>query len=133
MRALLLLVVSFGCASDSSHPRDRPDSAVAIATTDSALEEARSIVCRHAAASLTIDIGATVTHTFTPAECGGVLPDASYVGMIAAFDSCTSRLNGVRVLNTGDTSGPGMVLRKADENTASCTGSVELTAVYIKR
>lgn len=105
-----------------------------VSTLEAAAPAAhRTIICRYATASLTLGIGVTVAHVFTAAECGGTLPDASYVGAVGAFDSCTSRLNAIRVMNAGEADGPGMVLRKADENTAACTGPAELTAIYFKR
>ncbi|HVK86049.1 MAG TPA: hypothetical protein VM513_18135 [Kofleriaceae bacterium] len=104
-----------------------------ISSLETAEASPRVIVCRYVTASLTLDIGATFSHVYTAAECGGTLPDATYVGAIGAFESCTSRLNAVRVMNAGETNGPGVTLRKADENTAACTDAAELTSIYVKR
>ncbi|TNF24881.1 MAG: hypothetical protein EP329_24140 [Deltaproteobacteria bacterium] len=94
-------------------------------TTSVYLPASNAILC-----SSTFTAGAvtSMTRTFTAADCGGVLPDASYVGVIQRLEPCGGAIT-FRVLDAGQ-GGPGVFF--ASTSTVCATNSV-LSAVYYPR
>jgi len=89
------------------------------------------IVCRFVSASMPIQAGQLlIAHVFTAGECGGSLPDPSYVGAISRMISCSQTVDGLVVSNTGEADGPGVTLRRT--GTMACTGPAEFAAVFYK-
>jgi len=118
----------------STNVQDALDDVIAMAQAQQEQMTSSVIVCRFETASLKLDPGATVPHVFTTNECGGVLPDTHYVGALASLDTCSTSLERMSVMNTGDADGPGVVLRKANyTDTASCAGPAKIVAVFFKR
>ena len=64
------------------------------------------IVCRFTSTTF-MPINGANTHTFTAAECGGKLPDASYRGVLAKTVQC-GRDEDWYVVNAGESGGPGV-------------------------
>jgi hypothetical protein len=90
-----------------------------------------AISCRFATTSLSLPDGVpTTVHVFTAAECGGVLPDATYVGAAARFKTCSTSVFAVEAMNAGEPDGPGLVLTRL--GTGACTGPAVLAAVFHK-
>lgn len=91
---------------------------------------ARPVIwCDYRSASLVInDSQLSFAHVFTTSDCGGVLPDARYVGALARMTSCSQSVNAITVSNVGEPDGPGVTLRRT--GTAACSGPAELAAVF---
>ena len=149
----VLVTVAGGCASDSdalsskqlaadieydnrgtallsTNVQDAIDDVVAMAQAQEERMAAAVIACKYATASMAIASGSTPTispHAFTATECGGKLPDASYVGAVTRFSICNSVI-AVQVMNAGEPDGPGIVVR----SWGGCTGPAELAAIYYK-
>lgn len=83
------------------------------------------IICTHASGTETPVSGMNV-YTWTDDDCGGLLPDSSYVGLLSGTSVCGESEDFV-VLNANQQGGPGMSFRV----TAPCPG-VHISAVYIK-
>jgi hypothetical protein len=62
------------------------------------------------------------------------MPDASYIGALASYETCTDELKGIRVKNAGESDGPGFVVRKAYTiHSLDCTGPADVTAMFYKK
>ena len=116
----------------STTVQDAVDDVVAASTSHDerlqTLEVRNAIRCVYATTSLRMPAGTAAPHVFTAAECGGVLPDARYVGSIARYNTCSGTIVAVEVMNAGEPDGPGIVLTKS--GTADCAGPGVLSAVF---
>ena len=119
-----------GAGLVSTNVQDAIDDVVAMAQTQDERMTNAVIVCKFATASMTIPSGSTATivpHAFNANECGGRLPDSSYVGSISRFTLCNVVL-GAYAANAGEPDGPGVVVR----TWGGCTGPVEFAAIFYK-
>lgn len=117
----------------STNVQDAIDDVVAVTASHEQRLANAVVTCKFVTSNLSLPIGGVVPHVFTAAECGGTLPDASYVGAIAKINTCSSSLQGIEVMNAGEPDGPGIVLRKtASGDVASCSGAAELVAIFFR-
>lgn len=119
----------------SKNVQDALDDVIAMAKAQADQAAHSIIVCRFETANLPLPASQTITpHSFTAAECSGTMPDATYIGALASFSTCTNELEGLEVKNAGEADGPGFVLRKAyTTNTYNCSGPASVTAIFYKR
>jgi hypothetical protein len=119
----------------STNVQDALDDVIAMAQAQEDRAAHSTIICKYATANLPLPESQTITpHSFTAAECGGSMPDASYIGALASFETCTHELKGINVMNAGETDGPGFVIRKAyTVSSFDCTGPANVTVVFYKR
>jgi hypothetical protein len=71
--------------------------------------------------------GGGIYHKFTAAECGGTLPDASYVGVPYSIQGSCYVPNGATVYQPGDPMFPGFF-----STFTACAGMVDMRVVYIQ-
>ena len=83
-----------------------------------------AIICEHQ--SSTNFGNGHQSHTWTPEQCGGSLPDESYIGMLSKASHCGNDEDW-NVLNADETNGPGMTFYVG----SACAGH-NFGAVYIK-
>ncbi|MBA3461994.1 MAG: hypothetical protein H0T46_18690 [Deltaproteobacteria bacterium] len=118
----------------STTVQDALDDVVEMARATEQKVERAVIACRYETAAMTFVInGSPLPHVFTPAECGGRLPDAGYQGAISKLDvaTCGYRVIGFQVMNAGEPDGPGILLKQIDSS-VSCTASARLSVLYFK-
>jgi len=114
----------------STNVQDAIDDVVAMAQAQEDRASRSVIVCKFVTANMTLPSTGNVQfipHTFTTAECGGTLPDTTYVGAVSRFTSCNTVL-GVWVMNVGEADGPGVTLR----GYGGCNGPAEISAIFLK-
>jgi hypothetical protein len=119
-----------GAGLASTNVQDAIDDVVAMAQAQDERMTNAVIVCKFATASLTIPSSSTMAitpHAFNAGECGGRLPDASYVGSLSRFSLCNA-VTGAYATNAGEPDGPGVVVR----SWGGCTGPAELAAIFYK-
>ena len=119
----------------STNVQDALDDVIAMAQAQQEQASTSVITCRFASANVTIpsmgSLGmdkAIYPHAFNANECGGTLPDASYVGTLSRMSIC-NEINGAAAMNSGEPDGPGVQLR----TWGGCTGPAEIVAVFFKR
>ena len=119
-----------GTGLTSMNVQDAIDDVVAMAQAQEERASSSVIVCRYVTANMTLPSTGNVQaipHTFTAGECGGTLPDATYVGAVSRFTSCNT-VYGVWVMNVGEADGPGVTLR----GYGGCNGPAEISAIFFK-
>jgi hypothetical protein len=121
-----------GAGLVSTNVQDAIDDVVAVTASHEQRFANAVIKCAFVTNNLNLPIGAVVPHVFTAAECGGTLPDASYVGALAKINTCSSALQGIEVTNAGEPDGPGIVLRKSGVEVADCSGAAALVALFFR-
>lgn len=120
----------------STNVQDAIDDVVAMAQAQDARHEAlKPIACRYQTVNLVVPAPTSangykiaVPHTFTANECGGVVPDASYIGALTGFRVCSSTLYSIRVVNAGEPDGPGVTAIMYGD----CQGPAEYAALFFK-
>jgi hypothetical protein len=115
-----------GAGLVSTNVQDAIDDVVAMAQTQDERMTNAVIVCKWATANLTLPSTGNpmfVPHVFSVAECGGKLPDASYVGALSRFTSCNYVMSAY-VANVGEADGPGVVVRSF----GGCSGRLQRTS-----
>jgi hypothetical protein len=119
-----------GAGLVSTNVQDAIDDVVAMAQTQDERMTNAVIVCKWSTANLTLpstNLPMFVPHVFSVAECGGKLPDASYVGALSRFTSCNYVMSAY-VANVGEADGPGVVVRSY----GGCNGPAEFAAIFYK-
>ena len=119
-----------GTGLTSTNVQDAIDDVVAMAQAQEDRASSSVIVCKFVTANMTVPSTGglqAIPHTFTTAECGGTLPDATYVGAVSRFTSCNTVL-GVWVMNVGEADGPGVTMR----GYGGCSGAAEISAIFFK-
>lgn len=116
----------------STNVQDALDDVFAMAQAQQEEAATSVITCRFASANLTIAQAASrdkaiFPHAFNANECGGTLPDATYVGAVSRMSVCNDII-GAAVMNSGEPDGPGVQLR----TWGGCTGPAEIVAVFFK-
>jgi hypothetical protein len=123
-----------GAGLVSTNVQDAIDDVVAMAQTQDERMTNAVIVCKFATASLSMPASQTVfPHPFTAAECAPRMPDASYIGALASYTTCSYELQGVQIMNAGEPDGPGVVIRKQYLTSSfTCSGPAHVTALFYK-
>ena len=118
-----------GTGLTSTNVQDALDDVVAMAQAQEDRASSSVIVCKFVTANMTVPSGGVqvIPHTFTTSECGGALPDTTYVGAVSRFTSCNT-VFGVWAMNAGDADGPGVTLR----GYGGCNGPAEISAIFFK-
>ena len=119
-----------GTGLTSTNVQDAIDDVVAMAQAQEERASSSVIACRYVTANMTLPSSSgvqSIPHTFTTAECGGTLPDATYVGAVSRFTSC-NMVYGVWVMNAGEADGPGVTMR----GYGNCSGAAEISAIFFK-
>ncbi|HEY5922560.1 MAG TPA: hypothetical protein VIV11_12855 [Kofleriaceae bacterium] len=118
----------------STNVQDAIDDVVSMAQAQEERMASSVIVCKFATASFNMPANYTVyPHAFTSSECGGRMPDASYIGALASYATCSYEIQGIQVMNAGEADGPGVVIRKQWLTSSfSCSGPAHVTALYHK-
>jgi hypothetical protein len=117
----------------STNVQDALDDVVAMAQAQEDRASTSVITCRYASANVTLaQMGTRATaifpHAFTANECGGTLPDDTYVGTLSRMSVCND-IFGAAVMNSGEPDGPGVQLR----TWGGCTGPAEIVAIFFKK
>lgn len=95
-----------------------------------AMRSGRTIVCT-ATQSVTNGVG-PFSHTFAANECGGTLPDSTYLGLMSSWTATCNGWSHGKALQSADTAFPGF---SGYWDFSGCTGTNTTTAsvVYVKK